>query len=184
MLTGIKKSLIVKNIKKEKRDMINIEIEIEKENWRIISVYKRMRKKEYLKNLEEEIEREGWRKMIIEGDFNARTADQGRITWNKDKEEKEEKKRHSKDKTLNRQGKNLIEKIEELGLGIMNGNKWGDKKGDVYRKKRKFSDKLCDMQCGSMRRSEKYKSRKWDRIRPQTYRINTRKKNKNEEKRK
>lgn len=80
MLTGIKKSLIVKNIKKEKRDMINIEIEIEKENWRIISVYKRMRKKEYLKNLEEEIERGGWRKMIIEEDFNARTADQERIT--------------------------------------------------------------------------------------------------------
>lgn len=80
MLTGIKKSLIVKNIKKEKRDMINIEIEIEKENWRIISVYKRMRKKEYLKNLEEEIKRGGWRKMIIEGDFNARTADQERIT--------------------------------------------------------------------------------------------------------
>lgn len=68
--------------------MINIEIEIEKKNWRIISVYKK--KKEYLKNLEEEIERERWRKMIIEGDFNARTADQGRITWNKDKEEKED----------------------------------------------------------------------------------------------
>lgn len=84
---------------------------------------------------------------------------------------------------MNRQGKNLIEKIEELGLGIMNGNKWGDKEEDIYRKKWKFSDKLCDMQCGSMR-SEKYKSRKWDRIRPQTYRINTRKENKNEEKRK
>lgn len=30
MLTGIKRSLIVKNIKKEKRDMINIEIERER----------------------------------------------------------------------------------------------------------------------------------------------------------
>lgn len=78
-----------------------MEIEIEEENWRIISVYNRMGKKEYLKNLEEEIEKGGWRK-IIGGDFNARTAEQGNITWNEDEEEKEEKRRHSKDKTLNR----------------------------------------------------------------------------------
>lgn len=132
MLTGIRKTLRVKNVEKEKRDMINMKIEIEEENWRIISVYNRMGKKDYLKSLEEEIERGGWRKIIIGGDFNARTAELGSITWNENgNEEEEEEKRRSKDKTLNRQGKDLIEEIEELGLGIMNGNKRGDEEGEM-----------------------------------------------------
>lgn len=87
--------------------MISIEVEIEEENWKIISVYNRIGKKEYLKNLEEEIERGRWRKMIIGGDFNARTAEQGCITWNENEKEVEEEERRSKDKTLNRQGKDL-----------------------------------------------------------------------------
>lgn len=90
MLTGIRKTLIVKSIEKERRDMMNMVVEIEEENWRIISVYNRTGKKEYLKNLEEEMERGGWSKIIIGGDFNARTAEQGCITWNENEEEKEE----------------------------------------------------------------------------------------------
>lgn len=42
-------------------DIINIDIEDEK--WRIISVYNRMGKKEYLKSLEEETEKRGWKKL-------------------------------------------------------------------------------------------------------------------------
>lgn len=107
-----------------------MEIEIEEKNWRIISVHNRMVKKEYLKNLKEEIEKGGQRK-IIGGDFNAKTAEQGDIIWNEDEEEKEEERRHSKDKTLNRQGKDCIEEMEELGLGVMNGNKRGDEEGEM-----------------------------------------------------
>lgn len=146
MLTGIKNTLTIKNIEKGKRDMMSIEIEIEEKNWRFISVYNRIGKKEYLKNLEEEIERGGWRKTIIGGDFNARIAEQGGIIWNKDKEKKEEERRHSKDKLINRQGKDLMEEIEALGLGIMNGNM----RGDIYRQKWELSDRLCDMQCKSL----------------------------------
>lgn len=110
---------------------MSIEIEIEEENWRFISVHNRMGKKEYLKNLEEEIERGGWRKMIIGGDFNARIAEQRGIIWNEDEEEKEEERRHSKDKLINRQGKDLMEETEALGLGIMNRNMLGDKEGEM-----------------------------------------------------
>lgn len=79
MLTGIRKTLKVKNIGRGKRDIINIEVEIEEEDWRMISVYNRMGRKDYLKNMEEEIEGGSWRKLIIGGDFNARTAEQGSI---------------------------------------------------------------------------------------------------------
>jgi len=54
------------------------------------------------------------------GDFNARTAELGNITWREDEEEQARK--ESKDKITNRQGRKLIEWTEEMGLGIMNGN--------------------------------------------------------------
>lgn len=51
---------------------------------------------------------------IIGKDFNARTAEQGSIAWNENEEE--EDKRFSKNKIINKQGKNLLAYIEETGL--------------------------------------------------------------------
>lgn len=113
-LTGIRKTLKVKNVGTGKRDILSVDLEIEEEEWRIISVYNRMGKREYLKNLEEIMERGGWRKLITGKDFNARTAEQGSIAWNEN--EGEEDKRFSKDKIINKQGKDLLEYIEETGL--------------------------------------------------------------------
>lgn len=50
-------------------------MDIESEDWKIISVYNRMDKKEYLKSLEGETEKRDWKKLIIGGDFYARTAE-------------------------------------------------------------------------------------------------------------
>lgn len=50
-------------------------MDIESEDWKIISVYNRMGKKEYLKSLEGETEKRDWKKLIIGGDFNARTVE-------------------------------------------------------------------------------------------------------------
>lgn len=47
--------------------------------------------------------------------------------WN-ESEENEEESRRSKDKIINRQGKDLLAHIEEQGLGIINGNIQGTKK--------------------------------------------------------
>lgn len=131
MITGIRKTLKVKNVGKEKRDILCIALELNEEKWRIISVYNRMGKREYLKNLEEVIEEGGPRKMIIGGDFNARTAERGSITWNENENEEEEERRYSKDKTINKQGKDFLAFVEELGLGMMNGNKQGDEEGEM-----------------------------------------------------
>ena len=46
--------------------------------------------KEYLEKIEEETEKYGLKKMIIGGDFNARTARQGRLSWDVSEEEEEE----------------------------------------------------------------------------------------------
>lgn len=95
-------------------------------------MYNRKGKKDYLKNLEEVIEEGGWKKMIIGGDLNARTAEEGSIAWNENEnEEEEEERRHSKDKIINEQGKDLLACVEELGLGILNGNKQGDERGEI-----------------------------------------------------
>lgn len=126
-VNGIRKTLKVKNVGTGKRDILSVDLEIEEEEWRIILVYNRMRKREYLKNLEEIMERGGWRKLIIGEDFNARTAEQGSIAWNEN--EGEEDKRFSKDKIINKQGKDLLAYIEETGL--LNGNKQGDEEGDM-----------------------------------------------------
>lgn len=128
-LTGIRKTLKVKKIRKENRDIISIDMDIEGEDWKIISVYNRMGKKEYLKSLEGETEKGGWKKLIIGGDFNARTEEQGSIAWNENEEEEES--RNSKDKIINRQGKDLLAHIEQQGLGIMNGNIRGDEEGEI-----------------------------------------------------
>lgn len=90
-----------------------------------------MGKREYLKNLEEVIEEGGPRKKIIGGDFNARTAERGSITWNENENEEEEERRYSKDKTINKQGKDFLAFVEELGLGMMNGNKQRDEEGEI-----------------------------------------------------
>lgn len=87
-----------------------------------------MGKKEYLESLEEKMENGRWKNLIIGGDFNARTAEQGSLAWT---ENEEEEKRQSKDKVINRQGKDLLEKTEELGLSIMNGNMQGDEGGEM-----------------------------------------------------
>ncbi|EZA55105.1 hypothetical protein X777_05360, partial [Ooceraea biroi] len=124
MIVGVKKNIRMKDVQKETRGIISYKVKIKGEIWRIISIYNREGKKRTLEELEEKIENEREKKLII-GDFNARTAQKGEIVWNGE----EESKRTSKDKTINRQGMDLIEKIEKMGLGILNGNKEEDEQG-------------------------------------------------------
>ncbi|XP_043521439.1 protein PXR1-like [Frieseomelitta varia] len=70
--------------------------------------------------------------MLLGGDFNARTGKKGGIY------EGEDKKRSSKDKICDREGKVLLEVVENDGWHILNGNVDGDEKGEYtfIRKKR------------------------------------------------
>lgn len=81
--------------------------------------------------------------MIKGGDFNARTAEKGKLIWDG---EEEGNRRYSKDKIMNKQGIDLLENIEKMKLGLLNGNK-EERLGrmDIHRSKRKFSNRLCNL---------------------------------------
>jgi len=125
MITGVKKNIRME-VQKETQGIISYSVEINGEKWKIISIYNRKEKKKTLEELEEIIEGEGWKKMIM-GDFNARTAEKGELVWDG---EEEGSNRYSKDKIMNKQGIDLLEKIEKMGLGLLNGNKEGDDQGE------------------------------------------------------
>jgi len=66
-------------------------------------------------------------KTLLGGDFNARTGDkEGEI-----KGEEEEGGRKSKDKKINKEGKILINVIEEVGWAIWIGDTKGDEEGKL-----------------------------------------------------
>lgn len=72
--------------------------------------------------------REGDVRILIGSDFNARTANEGaRVKREEDERDRGKgRERKSKDTKINREGKLLIEFIEEWGLGIFNGRVKGD----------------------------------------------------------
>lgn len=68
--------------------------------------------------------------MVI-GDYNAKTGDRrGPIREDKEKE-KEGESRNSRDKVINREGRVLINKIEERGWTILNGS-YNNERGWTY----------------------------------------------------
>lgn len=72
---------------KKTQGIISYSVEINGEKWKIISIYNKEEKKKTLEELEEIIEGEGWKKMIVKGDFNARTAETGTDrTWEGEEE--------------------------------------------------------------------------------------------------
>lgn len=96
--------------------------------WRVIRVYvgegveKMIDKMErWVRAKEEQVKR------LIGRDFNARTAEED--GWIEEGEE-EKRGRWSKDKKRNEEGKQLIEFLEEWGLGILNGRVRGDEEGE------------------------------------------------------
>lgn len=75
-------------------------------------------------------EREINRRTIIGEDFNARTGEEGEWIEYEGENKNEAKGRSSKDKTINKEGRRLIQVIEERGWQIFNGNIKGDEKGE------------------------------------------------------
>src|SRR5436190_10590343 len=71
-------------------------------------------------------------RIIIGGDFNARTGREGgRVGMGRVEEErKKERKRKSKDEVINGEGRKLVSYIEEMGWSIFNGDMRGDEEGE------------------------------------------------------
>lgn len=101
-----------------------------KEGEVIITVYNNVGMKQLETELRKEIEEGANRnkKVVIIGDFNARIGEEDR---ERDEEELERKKRRSKDKVLNNEGRKLLNMCEELGLSIWNGRAKNDEEGEI-----------------------------------------------------
>jgi len=120
---GIRKGIKrLENISHEE-GIIEINLELGKENWKILSVYNRGGEERIIEKIRENV-KENKGQLIIGGDFIARISEEGEILW-----DGIAGKRSSKDKVKNPQGERLIELIGEKGWGILNGNKEGDEEG-------------------------------------------------------
>lgn len=98
-----------------------------KETWSIVGVYINGdldRKLELLRGWLEG--NEGGERVIIGGDFNARTGEEG----GEGREESEEERRKSKYKKQNGEGRRLTKELDEMGWEILNGNIEGDREGE------------------------------------------------------
>ncbi|KAJ3640368.1 hypothetical protein Zmor_003670 [Zophobas morio] len=99
-------------------------IKLDNNRWEIMNYSKKIEETKI--NIKQEPKEKGDEKILIGGDFNARLGDKGtRIIMDTEKR----KKRESKHKTNNNEGKILWKIIEEMGWEILNGNKEGDKEG-------------------------------------------------------
>lgn len=87
--------------------------------WKIVTVYSQ-NIEETLDTLMEEINEEEEGYLILGGDFNARTGEEGGPIGALRGEEKELRK--SKDKVINKEGRTMISKIKERGWMIINGS--------------------------------------------------------------
>ncbi|XP_071648500.1 uncharacterized protein [Temnothorax longispinosus] len=133
MLVGIRKG--IEEIKEgrgreEEENRVEVKLRIGEEIWKIIGIYVNKDIDKKLEGLNDCIEEEkiGVR-TIIRGDFNARTGDEGGRE-EEDEESGKERGRNSKDKKVNKDGRTLLEFIEERGLMILNGGTKGDEEGE------------------------------------------------------
>ncbi|XP_024891322.1 trichohyalin-like, partial [Temnothorax curvispinosus] len=131
MLLGIRKSIeeIKERRETEEEGKIEGKIRIGEEVWRIIGIYVNNNIDEKLKGLKERTEKgEKGVRTIIGGDFNARTGEEE--GWEEEIERRKERGRKSKDKKINKEGRKLLEFIEERGCMILNGGTKGDEEGE------------------------------------------------------
>lgn len=124
MVIGIRKDLIeigTEMVVEEKGLMIGY-VRQGRERWRIIGVYVSGDIEQKLKKMERWMEDKTERvKTIIGKKFNAKTGEEGGEVVEGDGMEKNDRRRKSKDKRLDRESRIMMEFIEERGWRIYNG---------------------------------------------------------------
>jgi len=119
-------------LKTEEEGLIEGSVRIGEEKWRIIGVYVKDNIEKYRGRLEKWMEKkkEG-EKVILGGDFNARIGREGGARRREENYRSGDwKSRRSKDGKINKEGRKLVEMIEERGWSIWNGNIAGDEEGE------------------------------------------------------
>lgn len=110
----------IKNIKTKgiSKGAMETSFVYDKKKWRIVTLYSQDIKEalDIIKEIKEEVEEY----LMIGGDFNARTGNEGGLIG--EGEKKEEKRRRSKDKIINKEGRIILNMIGERGWIILNGS--------------------------------------------------------------
>ncbi|CAK9799089.1 Transposon TX1 uncharacterized 149 kDa protein [Anthophora plagiata] len=131
MIVGVREGIRMEKDEKERGEegIIARKIWLGKDAWKVVGVYVNKDLERKLGMLREWMEeKERGVRIIIGGDFNARTGSQGgRI---QKEGEGEEETRRSKDKKVNGEGKRLCEFLGDMGWEIMNGDTEGDEEGE------------------------------------------------------
>lgn len=135
MVMGIRKDILGTGLAVEAKEegiMVG-RVGIVEERWKVVEVYVgRRRIEETLKAMERWMEGEGGKeKTIIGGDFNARTGKEGGGIEKEIGEKWEGRGRRSKDGVINREGRMMVNFLEERGW-IYNGTIKGDEGGSLH----------------------------------------------------
>jgi len=123
MFMGIRKELVEReeSIQTEEKGIIVGNVKKDGQRWRIIGIYARQGVREVLQGVENWAEeKDSGRRVIVGGDLNARTGEMGAGVELENGEngregEREIRKRKSKDKIVNREGRMLVDFLEERG---------------------------------------------------------------------
>lgn len=122
IITAIRKDLEGIKAKEINKGAMEISFIYNKNRWRIVTVYSQ-NNEETMDKIRKEIEEEKEDYLLLGGDFNARTGEEGGpIGMGNRTERKEEEKRRSKDKVINGEGRVMLNKIRERGWMILNGS--------------------------------------------------------------
>lgn len=105
----MKRSITEIKIEEKFRNLQERRIKTQGKVWRVITVYSKDMKTR--SNIKEMVEATKEERLIIGGDFNARTGKGGSLC----EEEEEREMRRSKDKVTNAEGVRLLEMVEENG---------------------------------------------------------------------
>ncbi|XP_046628297.1 uncharacterized protein LOC124309086 [Neodiprion virginianus] len=109
--------------------MIARKISVGGEKWVVVGIYVNRDLKEKIGELKERAEEiEGGVKVLVGGDFNARTGQEEGGCWGEGEEESRSRK--SKDRKIISEGRQLVQFLDKTGWAIMNGNIEGDEEGE------------------------------------------------------
>jgi len=125
IVMAVSKEMKGAKIKEMNKGAMELCVTYNNNKWRIITVYSQ-NIEEMLDSLMEEIEEEKEGYLMIGGDYNARTGNEGGPIVTDKKKGKEI--RRSRDKVMNREGRIMVNKLKERGWMILNGS--FDKEGE------------------------------------------------------
>lgn len=132
IIMGIRKNLVDEPMEedREAERLIIKKLRCGKERWRVVGVYVNGDMEKKLRDLRGWIEEKQYKvRILIVGDFNAKTKkEEGSVAVQNG--EREETRRESKDKKINREEKKLIKFIGKRGWTIINGGMKRDEKGE------------------------------------------------------